>query len=258
MKSGIRQLKAGQLQVDPIVQREFKPHKARKLSEEWEDTAVGVLVVSKRADGSHWIIEGQHRWAAGLDLFGEDYKFTCEVHTKLSLEDEAMMFLLINNNRTKPTPYDRFRIALVAGHADELAIDRVAQKLDLTLGPTARSSTIGAIEALRRILQAVDEEGLHDTIDVAIQAFGRHAETYDADMLQAIAALLEAKPDLDQRRLAKVLTKSGRTPMTVNDWKRAGAQIRKHGGSSSRRLPIARLIGEAYDRGLADQKKIEL
>jgi hypothetical protein len=256
--SRIQKVKAGLLDVDPDVQRGFNKRKAEKIRNAWDDAVVGVLVVSKRADGTYWIIEGQHRWWAGRDLFGDNYTFTCEVHVGLSLEDEAKMFIQINTLRSLPSPFDRFRVSLKAGYEEEVAIDRTVQKLGLSLGPSARTETIGAIEALRRVLREVDEQGLFDVIDVVIEAFGRAAETYDADLLQAIAALFKAKPDLDRKRLAKVLTKSARTQMSPSDWKRAGAQMKKYGGSASRRLPIARLIGEAYDNGISESKKIKL
>lgn len=256
VKTGIEQIRAGQLQVDPTVQRGFNRAKAEKIRDHWDEDAVGVLTISRRGDGSMWVMEGQHRLWGGRESQGKDYRFNCEVHVGLSLQEEAAMFIKLNTLRSLPTPFDRFRISLEAGYEEEVAIAETLAELDLKIGPSARSTTVGALTAIKRIYADNGTIGLYNTLAIAINAWGRKTDTWDADILQAIAQLLLKKPDLDAERLGKKLQKKGRSLLSPEDWKRQGQALAKAGGSTSRSRSIARLMAESYDTGLSEDKKI--
>lgn len=252
-----RWLPVGNLVIPEEYQRDFSLAKGRKLSAEWDDAVVGELFVSERADGSLNLIEGQHRRWAAEDRFGPNKKLKCAVYMGLSVQDEADMFVKLNTMRTSPTAFDRARASVAAGYALESEIADVLNSLDLRWGKSAGPNTIGAITALRRIMKTNGGEQLRQTLEIVIATWGRKASTYDADIIQAVARLLFAKPDLDTARLVKVLAKDGREPQGPNDWKRKGGELAR-GGSASRSGTIARLMGVTYDRNLPAGKKIDI
>jgi hypothetical protein len=249
MRLGIEDIRVGDLHVDPDVQRGFQQQKADRIARSWNQDVVGVLVVSRRADGTNWIMEGQHRWAAAASLFGEEHPLPCEVHVDLTLAQEADMFVQINTLRSLPSPYDRFRVSLRAGYPTETAIMQVVESLGLDVGPSAKPEKIGAVTALKRIYEDIGRPGLLNTLSLATTAFGRRPETYDADLLQAIAFLIAVAPKLDRKRLLRILGGTKRAPMNPDDWKRQAQSVRKVGGSTSRGMAVAKVISDAYDSG---------
>jgi hypothetical protein len=257
VKLGIEPIKAGHLQVDREVQRQFSKPKAERMSASWNESAVGVLIVSRRGDGAYFIIDGQHRHWSAVDAVGLQYEFMCEVHVGLSLADEARMFLDLNTLRTLPNAYDKYRISLMAEDPEAIGIQAALKSLDLAAGVSAGTDRVGALIAVSRIYRQLSTDGLRATLAIAIEAFGRSPDTYDADILQAIANLLKVSPGLDRKRLARKLNRRGRVVKTPADWKRSGAEIARVGGSTSRASSIARMISEAYDSGLVATKRID-
>jgi len=252
----IQRIKAQELNVDPMVQRGLNTVKMNKIRDTWDDTLVGVLVVSQRGDGTYYVIEGQHRLAAAMDHpeLGGAYEFLCEVYTGLTLAQEAQMFRGINTLRSLPSAYDRYRVSLVAGDESAILIDDVLKELDLKAGASATNDTVGCVQALTRVVEKFGKETLHNSLSVLIAAFGRAADTYDADLLQGVAHLIGTNERVDFKRLTSKLAGRGRTKFSPGDWKRQVASIGKMGGSTSRSSVIRRILMEAYNNGIKEEK----
>ena len=79
---------------------------------------MGVIWLSFR-DGHYYIVDGQHRFYALVEwLDGDNWEVIevekCMVLTNLTIEDEAELFLDLNN-RKAVNFYDRFQVSLTAG-----------------------------------------------------------------------------------------------------------------------------------------------
>lgn len=253
-------IRVGYLKVDPAYQRDLNMARAKLMALNWSDEKSGNPQVSRRMDGSYYLIDGQHRRAACELANGPDKKLACKVHHGLTLAEEAEIFYATNKDVVKPRPTDNFRAALVAGHMAETQVNNVLAELNLSVGKAASTNVVGAVTAVMRIYDQIGDDGLFNTLSVLIAAWGREATTWDADMMQAVARLIHDAPDLDYVMLPKVLSKDGRKVRTVDDWKRAGMTMKKAGGSTSRSFAIAQLISWAYNKKFEKQpaKKIDL
>lgn len=92
----------------------------RRLAEGFDQKAFGVPVVSARPNGTYVWLDGQNRGAlAAAAGFGRDSKVTVVVHRGLTRDQEASIFLGLNDGRTV-APIYKF-LARVASK-DEIAV----------------------------------------------------------------------------------------------------------------------------------------
>jgi hypothetical protein len=120
------------LQVDPAYQRAVDGPQSRRIIvgmvKQWDWALCQPLVVSRRADGSLWILDGQHRHAGAVER-GDIHHLPCTVLPELSAEHEARAFVDLNTRRQRLTQMDIFVGMLAAG--DETA-KAAAELLDRT------------------------------------------------------------------------------------------------------------------------------
>lgn len=119
---GIKPLDIELLNVDrDHYQRQLTPiHKA--IIGSFDERKLGTIAVSKRADGTYWIIDGQNRWAACRALGRKTMR--CEVYEGCTVEDEAAIFSGLDDRRAL-TPFSKFRARVCAGSPAEAAIERI-------------------------------------------------------------------------------------------------------------------------------------
>jgi hypothetical protein len=120
----IEQIPAKRLSVDPTVQRGFDPGRAERINADFDENALGVFTVSRRADGTEHLVDGQHRHGVIILRGEEDRLLDCQVHHGLTTQQEARMFRLLNN--AKPVSVlDRFVVRIKEEDPTALAINSV-------------------------------------------------------------------------------------------------------------------------------------
>lgn len=117
-KSYLDEIPFSALRFDAHVQRATILARVKKLIREWVLDDVGIITVSKRRDG-YYVIDGQHRVRAAMELGLGTTKVKCLVYTDLTLQEEARKFLTLNDSRLV-SAFDKFNVGLVAG--DELCV----------------------------------------------------------------------------------------------------------------------------------------
>ena len=118
-------VRCGDLNVD-IYQRLVELKRAKQIADEFDWCKFRPLDVGMRPDGTFWIKDGQHRWKAVRDKFGEDALIPCWVKLDSTREEEAYAFLGINNGQKTVKP----GAAVNAGeHAGDLAAVAVLEAL---------------------------------------------------------------------------------------------------------------------------------
>jgi len=110
--SALRVLSLDSLQVDPLYQRDVKSG-WKKIVEEFDEEALGIIVVGERSDGSLWIVDGQQRVFALRKMGKREVR--AEVFRSEGVEHEAQVFKKINLYRVKLNPREQFK-ALLAAH----------------------------------------------------------------------------------------------------------------------------------------------
>ena len=229
--SEVRDIPANLLTVDPRVQRVLDPGRVRKIASSWDDLMVGVLTVSHRTDvplpvpdgggnfttDEYVVLDGQTRLEAFRAVCGASTVATlrAEVHTGLTVKEEAAMFLE-HNNRKAVTPLDRYRIALVAGEEWAEAIYDIAalynwfaQGTDPAPGHVGRVRRFTAIAAAEKIYRTDDGTALLRVFSAIDTAWPKEPGTVTTETLNGLGLIFARHPDLDHHGLTLKLGKTG-------------------------------------------------
>lgn len=117
----------GDLQVDHEYQRQnINNDRLLDLCDRWSWVACGALSVARRANGSLWVIDGQHRKLAA-DKRADIDKLPCLVFDVAERADEATGFLQLNTHRGAVRMLDRFNAMVMAGDPDAVEVRRLIE-----------------------------------------------------------------------------------------------------------------------------------
>ncbi|MFG2847785.1 DUF6551 family protein [Kitasatospora sp. NPDC048296] len=114
------------IKFDSRAQRNLNKARAMAIAEKLVPTALGTPIISQREDGQY-AVDGMHRvYACQLLLAGKVtvsdevlqavQSITCEVHSDLSMANEASLFIIKNKESSKVGPNDEFRIGVLVPH----------------------------------------------------------------------------------------------------------------------------------------------
>lgn len=208
--SHMKWIAIAEMKVSPQAQRKFRKAHAEELASDFDFELMGIPVVSRR-DGTYWVLDGQHRVAA-LKIVGLGNELLqCEVYEGLSEADEATLFLG-RNFRKNITPFDNFRIALVAGREPEVTVNRVVLDAGLRLSEGGGSrDTLQAVGALLTAHEAAGPENLGHALRLLRDAFDGEPKAFAAPLIKAmtLVVLRYGTTLKDERVIAKLLTVRG-------------------------------------------------
>jgi hypothetical protein len=144
------------LQVDHRYQRDLNQTFVELILADYDPVAADVLTISRREDGSEWIVNGQHH-AAAARLAGETEALAW-VYEGLSVMQEADLRLKANH-RKSDTHLDRFHAAFEAGRENAVQIVRLTEEFGTRVNRSGNSHTgINAASALEAVYKV--DEGL--------------------------------------------------------------------------------------------------
>ena len=202
---GIEQLPIERLQTDERYQRESAARRVKTMAAQYDPTLANVIVVSRRKDGSLWVIDGLHRTAAAR-LAGRTH-MVAAVYEGLDPKDEARMFDLINKLRSPVKATSRFRARVMYGDPQAVRIDRLLKELGSGVQSSgANRNAISAISAIERIVDRYGWSALKSTLEVIHEANDGvlTSRTAPANVLLGVASLLKDSPHL-RRSVVAVL-----------------------------------------------------
>lgn len=220
-----------QLQVDAEYQRSVDngPSQAliRKIATHWNWDLCQPLVVSRRADGSLFVIDGQHRWEAAR-MRGDINQLPCVVVDYASAADEAASFVHLNQQRKPLSKIDVFKAAVASEDPEACAILRAMEAAGLSVAPHGNFvswkpgmvSNIGGIMAQWRRIGAG-----HASTALAIlgKAFSGQVLQYAGTLFPGICAVVaDDLVDADRDRFVALLASR-----TQADWRKL---IMRHRG----------------------------
>lgn len=189
---------ASKLHIDHRVQRDhINLTKLNKMRDEFNQLALGTLVVSERPDGTMVIIDGQHRWTLTRDLSGEDTELDCRVHTGLTLEDEARLFIDLNRQQAA-SALDLHKARCTQNEPVAKAITQAAA--DQGWGIGMGQGRISAVKVLESIYYMGEDQWdgygptlISNTLFVLTQAWGmERPKVVSQSILRATAEFLLA------------------------------------------------------------------
>lgn len=203
-KSEIKWVPINKMRVSPATQRKINAAKSGKIAAEFNPALVGYpVVVYDSHNDVYWIQDGQHR-IEGMRLLGwDDQKVECQVYTDLTEKERAELFLGRNDTKVV-NPFDKFKIAVTAGHPMECDIVRIVERLDLSIGQ-AKGRGLRAVSALKNVYTTVGGEGLTIALRVIRDAYG--ARGFDSAVINGIGEFIQRYgPKFNEERLTQALT----------------------------------------------------
>lgn len=245
-KPTIKKVRANDLSMDITVQRDLDTRRVRKMAADLRLEAIGTLCVSRRSDGTMVVIDGGHRRGALIEAGEGDTPVNAEVYTGLELADEAALFRY--RNATQKVPYlDRFRVRLIEGEKQAVAVEALAKKHGWAVIPSSNDNTPVLLSVMKlEQLTGMDEDVADLTLEVVTRAWGYTYEAVDYRVLDGLFRFLKRYwKDVDVDDLViKLSNYSGGPEALVSR-----AQGLRDTLATSQGMAVAELITEAYNKG---------
>lgn len=217
----------------------------KKIATGWDWRMCLPLVVSKRDDGSLWVIDGQHRLAAAI-LRGDIPFLPCCVGVYGSVADEAAMFVAMNRARKPMNRLDDFHAAIASGDGDAIEIARLITSTGFTVSRRTNSQgwKPGEVAFTGAIAKVLRKHGAQ----VCTGALQAMAETWPNQVLNAGSSMflaltkLEVNPPegFDRARLMQALRRRDQ-----REWASFLNEVK--GGGDERALQLRKVLLMAYE-----------
>lgn len=195
--------------VWPEAQRPEHDVNAKKIAEDFDPDVFGVLTVAgPMEDGMYHIIDGQTRWLAVRQMWGEKELVPCTVLNVTEPAVAAEIFLRINGGRTKPQALDNFRVGVTAGREAETAVNHIIKARGYRLGWDSTDGALSAVTACLQIYRKHGPEVLDDALRTIQATWGKARDSVHQNVIQGFAELVaEHNGSIDRKRLADKLSK---------------------------------------------------
>ncbi|TXH26074.1 MAG: hypothetical protein E6R06_07515 [Mycobacterium sp.] len=178
--------------VDHSYQRPLDLPRSRRIAEAWDPPLIGIVEVSDRGEGAtprYALVDGQHRWAAAK-LRDPHAHLVANIHTGLSVRDEARLFYEIDAKRTRLTGFDRWVARYGAGDPIVLSVHTVVEAAGLQIDPSPIDGNVRCVSSLEKIVRLGGQDLLTLTLDLIKEVWGVRLEAFDAVLVHGIALVL--------------------------------------------------------------------
>jgi Family of unknown function (DUF6551) len=223
-------------------QREERPHLVRRIVREFDPDLLGLLTVCRDQGGELWILDGQHRWLALVELGYE--QALCEVLHDVPLTRQAEIFSGRNSRRIAPHPRDAFRADHVAREPGAVAIVAILARHGYQPPYGGHRSSANRFVCVATLRDVHGWGLLEPTVAVLREAWPADDMATQAPILAGLAGFLRLHPEVGRRELVARLVKHSATEVL----RLARA---RQANSRDRRLwaHVAATLVELYNRG---------
>jgi len=214
MPPSIENRHPNELNVDDSYQRSIDTGPSRALIKRiamgWDWRKCLPLVVSKRDDGSLFVIDGQHRLAAA-QLRGDVQFLPCCVAVYADVADEAAMFVEMNRERRAINRLDDFHAAQAGADPDALAIAEMVRSVGFTVSRRTGSASwapgeVAFTTAIGKVRRRHGEALARQALELMSIAFAGQRLSAGSSVYTATCAILAAPPaGFNRDRMLKAL-----------------------------------------------------
>lgn len=226
----IELVRPDQITTDPRIQRPLDHNRVTAIVTSFKESALGLPLISRRADGTMVCLDGQTRIAVLRRKNLGAVPRQMQVHSGLTLPEEAELFRLHNDSKNL-TPQARFRAALIEGAPAEKAADALLNKTGWT-SEIGKSNTWRAVVALTLAVQR-DVVSAERALLVIGGAWGVHTKHSSSDVFRGFSNMLFRYGDsVNIVQLAERLAKEGPMQHFVGRY-RTNAHVRRIAAADS-------------------------
>lgn len=237
------------LKIDEAAYQRGEKHARRRIRDEFDAAAAGVLHVGERADGERYLIDGQQRRWAMLELGITKWK-AYVIHST-GPQYEAGVFDQINGkNRTALTSKELLKAKLWAGDPTAVALRRAVEaaglKLKLWSGGGRTWNELECVGQLYNLCGRHGEATLTRALSVMTKTWDRQDALLKRDTIPvAMCYLYHAQGDLidDERFVSQC---QDLPPMKIINESASGLR--------SRHAVAQEILARQYNRKLQNRK----
>lgn len=185
--SRMQKFRADALKPHPMAQRELVPARLRKLKDNLDLDAIGVLhAVDYKIKGQTgpWIIDGQHRWRALMDHGMGEWEVEVKLHLDVDDDVRASALFIKLNDRSPVRPFDKFKNRLTAKDPDAMAINDIVLRHHMKIAASAGNGHLIGIASLEKTFSLDDGKALDRTLGIVSEAWG--LRSFDAKLIEGI------------------------------------------------------------------------
>lgn len=166
----------------------------RKIAMYWDWSLFHPLAVARRADGTLFVVDGQHRLAAAK-LRKDLYDIPCVVTASASVADEAASFVAMNVQRRALSAIDLFKAAVAAGDDNANEITAMMAAAGLTLAPhqnfiSWKPGMVSNIGGIRDSYKRFGRQVTQWALEAVARAFDGQVLRYGGTIFGAVAQYL--------------------------------------------------------------------
>jgi hypothetical protein len=234
------------------AQRPLDERFAKTIADNFDPDMFGTIAVTlPNGEGIFHIIDGNHRRAAVLSMWGENERVPCQVFNAKDPARAAQIFDRINNQRKSITTLQSFIVRVTAGEVDEVAVNKIllANGLHPGSNPSSNGKAVAAVGALLQVYRDHDSQTLDVTLKVLMNTW-RDNTALTAPLLRGYAAVLsEFRDRIDIARLQQVVSKQY-SPLRLLGAAKTAREM--NGGTIATNL--SKLLVANYNRGARGKK----
>lgn len=247
-----------------VYQRRLRAHKVAEMVRNWQPHRAQVCLLNLREDGSLYIVDGQHRITAMMQL--EVPMALCEI-INVPQDREPVEFVRFNFRNSIPVnAVERFHAALIAGEPWAVRINDIVIESGFSIAVGGKSGMIHAVDALERIYAprsyAPREDLLRDVLRVVQKGwctpFGLNLQEQGrclrSDLLLGIALLHRSYgTKLHTPTLIAHLSK-----VSIETFDRRLMNLISVAGISTKHVGVAQVLWQVYNHRLPAGKRLPL
>jgi hypothetical protein len=197
--------------VDYTYQRVALEKKVNKIAKNFDPDVLGVIICSMRDDGSLAIIDGSHRYKALVQKGMNDYSVNALIYFDLTIQEEAKIFTMLNQEHTKPNTTEIFKAGIVSGDEETIVINKIINSLGLHIGVGPGDNKVRAISTVKRIYRNADGDVLYKSLKSIKEAYGSNSSNMRDVLISAVAIVFNRYGDsVDVDRMIDTLQKFGK------------------------------------------------
>jgi hypothetical protein len=217
----------------------------KKIAHNWDWRMCLPLVVSKRDDGSLWVIDGQHRLAAAR-LRSDIPWLPCCVGVYGGVAAEAEMFVAMNRARKPMNRLDDFHAAIASGDSEAIEIAKLITGAGFLVSRKTGSQSwvpgeVAFTSAIAKVLRKHGGNVCANALRTMAEAFPDEVLNAGSSMFTALTKLAISPPDsFDPDRMFRAL-------LTRNQKQWASFLNETKGGGEERALALRQVLLMAYE-----------
>ena len=184
-------------------QRNLSQAHITRAAAHFDPYQINPVKVSRR-DGINYVFNGQHTIEIVALVSGSrETPVWCMIYDDLTYHHEADIFANQQKYVKNLLPYEVFMANLEAGNNDQLMIRDLVESYGLEISNKKGPSSIVAVSTLEQIYKKIGYHGLNRVLRLIIGAWEGDAHSFSANMLNAVAKLVEVFGDRLDEELFK-------------------------------------------------------